>query len=310
MLSISAIGNDRQFVLAGIRLLTIALLMVYRVALPESAYHAFFIAMVIGHNVATVIFSRQRIAAVSNRPEIYWKIAIIAGLGLWSWQYYQTTFLYIFCLHHALSETYTLNPSNASGAQWEKLSWIRMGLNYFIFLQLAQRQPDFSPIPPTVIWVVLLAFIILFFGYVARISASINRRVLSGMVVFESIGIAAAVLLDPAVMRFDDLILYHIVFWLFYPVYARKEWRRLDFRSLARSSFIVSIAVIGSLFALVFSTQLAAMASKSQWDMWARYTAYFHIWSSFFLSHLNPSWLRGFFGYQSKAVKVESIARS
>lgn len=310
MLSISAIGNDRQLILAAIRVLTVAFLLVYRMVLPDSAYPAFFIAMVIGHNVATVIFSRHRMLGVSRRPAMYWKIAIVAVLGLWSWQYYQTTFLYIFCLHHALSETYTLNPVDSSGAEWEKLSWIRMGLNCFVFLQLAQRQPDFSPIPPSAILIILVMFTVLFFGYVVRVSSSINRGVLSGIVIFESIGIAAAFLLDPAAIRFDDLILYHIVFWLFYPVYARREWQRLDLRSLARSSFVISIAVIGGLFALVFSTQLSGIASKTQWDMWARYTAYFHIWSSFFLSQLNPSWLRGFFGYQSKAVNVGLIARS
>ncbi len=282
---------------AGIRLLTIGLLLALANLISAADYHGFFIAMVLGHNIVTLVYSRQRMARLFRQPANLWKVGLVAALGLWSMQYYATTFLFLFCAHHTLSETFTVEPpAEPTTSQMSWLAFIRGGLNFFIFLQIAQRLPDFSGIPSEWIGGGLLFFAILFALYLGFVHSSIERPRLTALILFEGTGLIAALIVNPAWIRIEDVVLYHVIFWLFYPLY--DQWRRrggFSFRAVYHPSLGLSVVVIGGIWFLTMSADSNTYISRNDWDMLGYYTAYLHIWSSLFLSRLNPAWVSGIF---------------
>jgi hypothetical protein len=295
----------------SLRAVALVTVVILRAAMTSDAYHAIFIAVLFGHYTMALIYSRSQAVALLRRPAAYHLLAVLFVIGAFTAYSSVPDIVLFFGLHHVLSDS--LLPAStkevAAGTAKTKtsrnLTISRMILNGFIYVQLLRTNPAFYFFPKSWILIGLILSVFVFLINL-RLAAARNtdRQMIFDLLLFEAIGVSAAILMAPFSPKFYDVVFYHLIFWSLYPVCI--SWR--GFKNISRP-YIAGTAGITA--ATYFFTPISPVwhlaLPFAKWDTWATTFGYFHITSSFGLSRLNPAWLvRRFYPKSTDLTKTGS----
>jgi hypothetical protein len=198
-----------------------------------------------------------------------------------------------FGLHHVLTDVYSVNRILGRGTarNLSALSFSRLLFNLVGYATLFSSLQPFVSVPLW-IWGVLLfstfgGFLFMIFKEESYLESSSKWDVLA----FETAYFVIVLAVKDRI-RFEDIILYHLIFWFFMP--ARAFWNTSP-KSAAKFAF-QSFALSGFFFA--FSPIIPLIGqSADAWMITANVFGFFHVTSAFVVSKFNPAFfVRRVFG--------------
>lgn len=198
-----------------------------------------------------------------------------------------------FGIHHVFNEVYLVNRSLA---QEDNRSFIfyrtaSIVLNFFIYFVILRDQPGLQFINPDILLGGLIASYVVFAFSLLRIKKHLNGRELIDSFAFELIGLGLVVLSYFVRIGFIEIVLYHFIFWVFYPIQKFNSLGKAPlFQYLGLTLFCTVLFLVLSPVG-VFNYPQSGSIFYSQFVLWS----YIHITSSFALSSAHPAWITRLF---------------
>jgi hypothetical protein len=260
-----------------LRLAAVSLIVFLRIRISNEDYDYIYFSFLFGHYLLALIYSRARLKrrASSVSGLIYFGLFLILAVFA---AYYQIPNMILYsAVHHVLSET--LIPSSLE----KRALWPRGFLEFFIYLSILNYTMPFHWISPDL---VLAALTLSYLATLASLMRGIKTRwahVLD-LILFETFGFAAAVTIPLGYVRLQDVIFYHVLFWVVFPLTQR-----------IRENAFLWRYVLGTACATLFFWILTPMAGflsgeTQKWYDGAFFFGSLHISLSFLLSRWNPDW--------------------
>ena len=256
-------------------------------------------ALGLAHYTISVFYSRLQIVDLYRSPQ---RLIPLLSLGAWGGILFLGSFplVWFFALHHAFNESYLLRRSVSSGAPGvREFRSVGVLLHVFLYLTLLRHDPALQFIPAEFLFAGLGASYVMFALYLSRIRQNLTRSAIVENCGFELLGIAVLVASVFFKFSFLQVVMYHFVFWMLYPL--PKLWSS---ESSELSIYLGMTIVCLSLFVWL-SPRTANASDMFQTTYFEQFTlwSYFHITTSFALSNAHPDWIIRLFRPRSVETK-------
>ncbi|MAB80828.1 MAG: hypothetical protein CMJ89_15880 [Planctomycetes bacterium] len=238
------------------------------------------------HYILAVLYARPKILSLGSDPRYRLPLLIVALIGATA---YLSGFpiVIFFGLHHAFNEVYLLDrqcdsrelPGHA------KVRTADLFTRLFVYFTIVRHHNHMTWIADELLFAGLAASSLAYVYLLICEQPSITRALRTAS--FQLIGLAMVAVSFFADIEFLMIVLYHVVFWIFYPLMKiSKAGASAITRYLVATFGITAIfLLISPLSALPFS--LTAEAFNHQLVVWA----FVHITLSLPLSTAHPEWI-------------------
>lgn len=252
----------------------------------------FVFSLGFSHYAMALYYSKHHAARVLGQPSSYLPLAIVLIFGgLLYWRDF--SLVIYFAAHHVFNESYLPKYSSRveTHSAMSRLRNSSLFLNLFIYLVILQDHRELQFLDPAVLYSGLALSIVSFIYFLRAVRASMTRHELIDASFFELIGILLVALSFIVEITFLQIVCYHFVFWIFYPmerIRARGNGEIARYLSwtVGLTAFFILLSPIG-----VLQHSLFAQFFRPQFMMWS----YIHITISYALSPIHPEWITRWF---------------
>lgn len=273
-----------------LRILTICTVFVFKKTLSSTQYEFLFLAFVLSHYFLAIIYSRVQILSIIKDKALSLRFCALSGIGMFMFFFNLPSAEVYFGLHHAISEAYTPGTyytakPTIKGTYFTTLRFILNAAIAAFILSTSEFLPvSFLPYFRLLICLATLGCF-LFFLINARSLLKENAGI--DLIFFEILGAIPFIAIKNCSIGYEDMGMYHITFWFFFPII--KNWKSVPLR--ASNYALASIGTTLALFLLTPAAAIWASAPWASWNHWVQNLAYLHFTASFALSRANPRWL-------------------
>lgn len=277
----------------SIRVLSIICIIAVKLLVPN---HSVWISVVFsvgyGHFLLSVVYAKnQFIQSFSQlQSSILMGLLLVLGGILY---YIDFSLIIFFAIHHVFNEVYVVNRSYAQN-RTKSFAFFRISsivLNFFVYFVILRNTSILEFINPDLLLGGLVISYFVFAYSLFGIRQKLKGGKLFDSIAFELTGLIMVGLSYVVYISFIDIVLYHVVFWIFYPL---PKFRSLGQLQLARYLFL-TIACTAVFLILspngVFNYAYSGSIFYKQFFLWS----YIHITSSFAISNANPMWINRIF---------------
>ncbi len=285
----------------AIRLLSLALVFILRRNLHEIDYFSLFYAFLFSHYLLALGAAGSHIKSLLVDRERYLLLAFLlllyCGLTLQAIPHLSEAhilpLLIYFGIHHVFNDVYVLQGTlkNSSHPDYSFLIAARLALNFscylVVFWQIVFPRGNALALNVQIGYFLLMLSTAALILALYRARNLLDKAAFFDIITFEAIAILVAIFFAGRV-SFLDIIFYHLVFWLMYPVRKNISVQR----HLAVKSLLKNVAWTLVFFLATPAARLGIGFSIPGWLVAANLVGYFHITSSLVISKLNPRFLR------------------
>ena len=271
-----------------------------------TTYYSLVLSLGFAHYAASFIYARRPLRALGTTAFATFALVALAAANVALYlvpKNQALVLLLYFGIHHVFNEAYLSHRSLGSRfAGISRLRGVALLLNAVLYLCILSRDPLISDYFDARVVVPLLIVVAAAFAVeLKRTAPSLDRAQLTNLASLEVLGAGVAVLVLAFGLHvgFLDLVLYHFVFWAFYP--ALRMALAKNYRAVAR-------------YAGLNAALLAASLAVSPAGLWPYpltgslflgafyFFSYVHIGASFAISDQHPGWIIGLFRPGAPAV--------
>ncbi len=276
-----------------IRAISIVAVISLRSYFSWEVYHCLFYAVLFGHYLLAVLYSKKQLVRLLTEPTTYLASGVLILLCWYLIGPYSPTLLIYFGIHLALTDVYTLKKWLRLGDNRHSTFWTISRLS----LVMAQYCYLFKSLPPmTSVGTEGLQLILAGTGATFLLAQYLCRHEMglakiADTVFFEIVGIAFVLWASNQGVNFEDAIFYHLIYWFLVPL--KENWKA---GVVPISRYVALTGVITAAF-YIFTPDVG-LVPQFDFDGWWYYASvlgYVHITSSFALARLNPVWIRMWF---------------
>ena len=270
------------------RILSVAIVVLSIWAAPTIAFWMTCVfALGLAHYAISVVYSRRQIVELARAPQ---RLIPVLSLGAWGVILFLGNFplVWFFALHHAFNEAYLLRRiQTTENEPARQLRSVGVLLHVFVYLTLLRHDSNLALLPTEFLFAGLGASYGLFFYYLSRLGGELPLSSLAENCGFELMGIVAVIASLYIDFSFLQIVMYHFVFWMLYPL--PKLWNAEN----AGLPIYVGITIVCT----ALFVWLAPTASSHREMLESRYFqqftlwSYFHITTAFALSNAHPDWI-------------------
>lgn len=277
----------------SIRILSIICVIAIKVSVPnQTTWMSLVFSLGFGHYLLSIVYAKNQLVQSFRQLQssVMMGLLLIAGGLLY---YIDFSLVIFFGIHHVFNEVYLVNRSLVQ-SETRSFTFYRISsivLNFFIYFVILRDTPGLDFINPDL----LLGGLIISYGVFAYSLFGIRKYLKGGKLIdsfaFELTGMIFVVLSYFIYIGFVDIVFYHFVFWVFYPIQKFSSFGKLP---LARYLFLtVACTVIFLILSPIgfFNYQDSGSIFYKQFFLWS----YIHITSSFALSSAHPVWITRLF---------------
>lgn len=260
--------------------------------LDESAWKAVVLSLAFVHYVLAFVYSRGAVARVLGQRHSHLPLLVLAAACA---LLYVTEFplMVVFGVHHVLNEVYLLNRKLGltGNPRANAFHGAAIALNGLIFAALMSDQWAIGAQTERLLFLALGAAAVVFFTVLYRTRGELRGGSMADACLFEVAGLALVALSLREEIGLLHVVLYHVVFWTFYPLpgLARRgsgASRTYAVLNLGLAALFVGVSPLG--FA---AYSLMESLFWQQFMLWS----YIHILSSLALSAAHPAWVTQWF---------------
>jgi hypothetical protein len=276
-----------------LRISSVLFILILKIILPHQAYESLFYAVLFGHYVMAVFYSKIRNLDSVRTPDVILPFIFLGLLGF-TFSFIQAPDIALFFgIHHSLTETYAIhNDLSLDNKKVAKpLSLSRFCLNLALYLCLIRHESGVIIFPVEF----LIAWALFSFGFfllsIREVCRSFLLTKVVDLVAFEGVGILITLCLFKAEVKLIDAIFYHLIFWILYPLKGK-----VKLSNFATKKYCLTIlALTGGFFIFTPRAGFISGITLNDWFQQAMFWGYLHITFSFGFSKLNPAWIRRLF---------------
>lgn len=256
---------------------------------PHKTFATFVLVFSSVHYTLAALYGRHRIAQALSSPREAFGLVAFALAGVLLFLGRGDLFV-LFGIHHVLNEVYLLYRTAGEGLL-SHTRWLRVSaivLNSVVYVAILRHTWPASLIDETWLFVTLAASCVFFFSTLVVARKSFRDTPLLDLCLFEVLGLLAFVASFFVHITLLHVVMYHFVFWSFYPVQAmaRKGMRPVIQYACLNALLTVFFFVTSPLSPLPFRVSNAFF--YEQFRLWSM----LHIMTSFNLSAAHPVWMR------------------
>jgi hypothetical protein len=243
------------------------------------------------HYLLALFYSRKRLFNIGYGKPLF--MAIITMAGGWFLYINEFSLLIYFGVHHVFNEVYLTNRliTSVDTKLRKGLLVSAMLLNACIYAVVLRNYPEISWINDGLLFGLLVASVVAFFYYFLLLKAAAGSRDVSGLATLECMGLVLVVISFFVDIRLNYIVLYHFIFWFFYPMSMFRQ------RGSAGLGGYVA-ASVGLLVLFVAVSPISPIAdldkglSEHYFTQQFIFWSYLHITLSFIVSDAHPLWIR------------------
>jgi hypothetical protein len=240
------------------------------------------------HYALAFWYSHKQVAHVLSRPSSLAALAGLAAAGTAVTVYKCPDIVIFFGMHHALTESYLVQPRDHRLPHLKMLAAARLIFNSLGYCIILRHDPVLRAVPVIPMLAGLAASFCVLMYYLWKLRRSLAPADFRDQVMFEILGAAmpiASFFVGNSV-NFRRVVMYHFIFWFLLP--AVKFLRARKPAALTRYILANSLTSAGFWFLALKVPQAAMVAQIELWG-------FIHITSSYAISSLNPTWIRHLF---------------
>lgn len=257
------------------------------------------VPLTISHYLLSLPYSRNQLSRVMKGRKtalIFWALVpLTLAIGLVRIPY---SLFAMFAVHHVFNEVYMVHENSLSQL-WHRTRALRVSsLIYNFFVYFTAFRPDaigHSQLYETIAFSGVFASGCFFAFQLYRLRGLLTRNQMTQTCLYELLGLGFVVLSVFYSLPFQNVVFYHVVFWLLYPCLKMQKNRQTNaiFTYIALNFAITASIILFSPvsgFPIHFSTNqiLTAFTYGSIW----------HILATFMLSSAQPAWITRLFNPQ------------
>ena len=280
-------------VLSLIRVVSISSVALIAMQLPdETTFKSVVFSVGFGHYFMALLYSKRQISQVLGQTYSYLPLAavLIAGTALYQYEY---PLVIYFAVHHAFNEVYVLDHPIAGKNSSELKGFRASGifLHLFVYFLILRDRPDLQFLDTRFLLIGLAVSSLSFIYFLNSIRGSMKISEMIDHCSFELIGLFLATVSFFIEITFMQIIFYHFMFWILYPMprvlkRGRSELLRYFILTLVITVPFIMVSPLG-----IYSYDLYTSPFFAHFMMWS----YLHITISFALSEAHPSWITYWF---------------
>jgi hypothetical protein len=253
----------------------------------------FVYSIALSHYTAALFYSRKQLIQVFSRADLLIRASAASALGLGLILLKFPLIIY-FAIHHVF-DTVFLPQQTFSAEKKRTLRSLRISgvlLHLFIYCFILRDHNFIEKLSAPFIVAGLLASIG-YYGFMLRRSwPLLTKGERRDSCFFEATGLIFCVLSLFTRIYFLDVVLFHVLFWTFYPLSNILNQSRANNRVISAAVFLLLSVGLG--FVLFFGQQIKTgspfLTARNFVNIF-EWTSYLHITFSFFLSNSQPDWI-------------------
>lgn len=243
-----------NFQMTIIRMAAAVAAIVFYLAFSPGEYMSLYWAILASHFLFAaigILLAQRSDGSPSRVSFLSLGLFLILGLPAMVWSF--PPILFYFSLHHAFNEVLGLEHRYRGLMKSSRLftgSRILLALaGYFFLLRKRWLLAEVSPVVWWSVFVIsALIFVFCFMKEKSREWAKNNPAVLRDTFWFEIVGVVIILALSPFKLKFEDIVFYHILFWILYSTRfvdlrfaENRSWRMPVFRWIALMVLVPAI---------------------------------------------------------------------
>lgn len=273
------------------RLFAVALTLCSVYMMEWTAWMAILWSTAFVHYLLALYYSRKRLLHIGYGKPLY--MAVMTMVGGWLLYINEFSLLIYFGVHHVFNEVYLTNRVIPSvDAQLRKgFLASAMLLNACIYAVVLRNYPEISWINDGFLFGLLAVSVVAFFYYFVRLKTDPKSRDVSGLATLECMGLVLVVISFFVDIRLNYIVLYHFIFWFFYPMsmFRQRGGAGLGGYVAASVGLLVLFVAISPISPI---SDLDKGLSEHYFTQQFIFWSYLHITLSFIVSDAHPLWIR------------------
>lgn len=256
-------------------------------------------SMAFGHYFIAFLFSQKQLKQVTDQPHFVWKTMGLLSLGGLFYFRQWLPLLFYFGVHHAFNEVYQLDrvTKDRENASVRALRPAGAAVNLSVFLFLVRNQlyidrrhPE-AGFPFLPLAAALALSYAVYFYWLWRASRTLSLTELIDNGAAEIVSLFMVYLSFHWVIRSNDIVAYHFIYWALRPVPGLAQTRPTELlKYSALTAFLFGFFFLVSPLGAA-SYPLQGSLFHKQFILWS----YVHITTSFALSDFHPRGIVRFF---------------
>lgn len=257
----------------------------------STSWYSLIFSLGFSHYLLSIFYSRRQIGTLISQPHsiVAGLLVIAAGATLY-WQHFP---LYAyFGLHHAFNEVYLrrrMLPADADSVTWRTSAVV---LHMAVFILIVRAQVSGDKTLTTIMLIAIVISALIYFQQAWRIRRQLTRQQWLDATAFELIVIALVPVAFYYRFTLEQLVCYHLIFWILYPSVQFIGRRQNTTLMIYLALTIVTVAgflLISPLGPRQY--QVPVRLFYEQFVLWS----FIHITLSFALSAAHPDWITRWF---------------
>jgi len=243
------------------------------------------------HYFIALIYSKKYLSASVRSTKGATGLLFLTILGFYFGIQYKEYIALVFGVHHILSEVYLVHDKRFQGnigPRYGLFTVSRIILGLSVYCNIVRHHRLLDHIPSSLLINSLLASCILFIAAFYLNKGYFEKKQINDIAVFEGIGIIfalASYTLFPNIKILPmHIIIYHAVFWMFYPLKGLSQAGKNQMFKYVGITLVVTLAFI----ILAVKPMLSGRAGFNFWWNIFVIWGYVHILQSIALSTSNP----------------------
>jgi len=277
----------------SIRILSIILLIASKYFITDyRVWMSITLSLGLGHYSLSLVYAKNQYAQLVQNTHLLIPLSTLIILGT---TLYLTNFplVIFFSFHHVLNEVYLVNRAmKIDDEKWQKLfRTSAVILNFFIYFVILRDNKDMAFIDIHILYNFLyiglaISYLVFLFSLFKLRKTNRGSQFIDSCA-FEIMGLILVIASHYVQIKFLDVVCYHFIFWIFYPISKLAEQGTRVLTRYLLSTFVVTTIVFMLSPAGLFFYRLSNSLFWSHFIFWS----YIHVTSSFALSNAHPRWL-------------------
>lgn len=245
-----------------------------------------------GHYALALWYSRRTLGTVAGNAR--WWIPFLVLVAAASALYFGRLPLFIyFSVHHVFNEVYAADRTTDGDEVTNKrgLFGSAVFLNVAVYFTVLRNEPEMPAVDHRFLFAGLAIGVVAYAAAAYRNRRGMSFPQLVDRCLFEVLGLLVVALSLFVEITFLQVVMYHFVFWMLYPIPRLQAQGGLSVARYAMSTVAVT-AVFLALSPMGWNRQ--AVWTSSFYEMFVP-LSYAHITTSFALSQTQPRWIRRMF---------------
>ena len=264
-----------------IRIWSLSFILILRLLLSYENYEYVYLSFLFGHFALAIFYSRKLVVTQLQTRLRKIRLILFSIFGFMIAAFQIPDIILYFSIHHVLNET--LTPIDHA----RRSTLPRALLTFFVYAYLLSLTNVFHWFSPDFFFAaVVLCYLIVLVLLSRELDPSRRKRTID-LFIFETVGIAVAILTPLGLIRVEDLIFYHVCFWLIFPL--AQNWKM---GTKLPKRYLIETALVTLFFWLLMPTAGFISGDVASRSYWGFFFGSLHITFSFMLSKWNPHWIR------------------